>query len=99
MNSEVSCLKQFAEKSSDHKWLCLVGPAHLSLVSFPALMQAALILFTAGKEVRLTASVVVLLLPPSAMHHFTILKLFLTQLGFCLNRFIIDTMNDRRLPL
>ncbi|MEQ2295109.1 hypothetical protein AMECASPLE_010786 [Ameca splendens] len=50
VNSEVSCWKQFAQKSSPHlNWLCLVGPAHLSLVSFPALIQAALILFTSGK--------------------------------------------------
>ncbi|MEQ2307819.1 hypothetical protein AMECASPLE_022083 [Ameca splendens] len=27
---EASCTKRFAEKSSDHTWLCLVGPAHLS---------------------------------------------------------------------
>ncbi|MEQ2303485.1 Lysine-specific demethylase 6A [Ameca splendens] len=47
--TEVSCLKQFAEKSSDHNWLCLVGPAHLSLVNFPALIQAALILFASAK--------------------------------------------------
>ncbi|MEQ2288254.1 hypothetical protein AMECASPLE_020835 [Ameca splendens] len=44
VNSEVSCSKQFAKKYSDHNWLCLAGPAHLSLVSFPALIQAALIL-------------------------------------------------------
>ncbi|MEQ2227690.1 hypothetical protein ILYODFUR_000871 [Ilyodon furcidens] len=43
LNSEVCCSKQFAEKSSDYTWLCLVVPAHLSL-SFPAL-----ILFTSGK--------------------------------------------------
>ncbi|MED6251590.1 Endothelin-converting enzyme 2 [Ataeniobius toweri] len=49
VNSKVSCLKQFAEKSSDHTWLCLVGPAHLFLLSFPALIQAALILFASGK--------------------------------------------------
>ncbi|MEQ2230968.1 hypothetical protein ILYODFUR_034626, partial [Ilyodon furcidens] len=49
VSSEVSCLKQFAEKSSDHTWLCLVGPAHLFLLSFPALIQAALILFPSGK--------------------------------------------------
>ncbi|MEQ2281767.1 hypothetical protein AMECASPLE_033763 [Ameca splendens] len=46
----------FAQKSSDHNWLCLEGPAHLSLVSFPAL-----ILFTSGKFCRLTTAVVVLL--------------------------------------
>ncbi|MEQ2312102.1 hypothetical protein AMECASPLE_027463 [Ameca splendens] len=31
---EVSCWKQFAEKSSNHNRPCLVGPAHLSLISF-----------------------------------------------------------------
>ncbi|MEQ2233946.1 Cytosolic 10-formyltetrahydrofolate dehydrogenase, partial [Ilyodon furcidens] len=49
VNSEISCSKQFAEKSSNHNWLCLLGPAHLSLLSFPALIHAALILFTSGK--------------------------------------------------
>ncbi|MEQ2248484.1 hypothetical protein ILYODFUR_019541 [Ilyodon furcidens] len=49
VDSGVSCSKQFAEKYSEHNWLCLVGPAHLSLLSFPALTQAALILFTLGK--------------------------------------------------
>ncbi|MED6284793.1 Low-density lipoprotein receptor- protein 5 [Characodon lateralis] len=42
--SEVSCSKQFAEKSSNHNCLCLVGPVHLSLLSFPALN-----LFASGK--------------------------------------------------
>ncbi|MED6254257.1 hypothetical protein ATANTOWER_021252 [Ataeniobius toweri] len=51
--SEIISLQRFLVRSSLQRsppiTSGLVGPAHLSLLSFPALMQAALILFTSRK--------------------------------------------------